>query len=70
MTKQVRIENADTSDHKINVETWQKRPDGDVLTKVEHADYPTAMVNGLIYKEQYLIIKEAEETGTEDQLGR
>ena len=67
MTKQVRIENADTSDHKIVVQTWRKSADGDVMVKEEHADYPTAMVTGLVFQEQYLIIMEAEktqETGT------
>jgi len=60
MTKQVRIENADTSDHKLTVQTWQKRADGDIMVKEESADYPTAMVTGLVFREQYLIIKETE----------
>lgn len=61
MTKKVRIENADTSDHKVVVQTWNKGRNGepDTMTKEERADYPTAMVEGLIYKEQYLVITEA-----------
>lgn len=60
MTKTVRIENADGSDHKVVVQTWQKGHNGepDIMTKEQCANYPTAMVEGLIYKEQYLVVKE------------
>jgi hypothetical protein len=65
MTKHVRIENADTSDHKILIQVWEKQhvPEGqppmpDVLIKEERADYPTAMVTQMIHSTRYLVIKE------------
>ena len=61
MTKKVRIENADGSDYKVVVQTWRRGQEGepDTLVKEEFANYPTAMVEGLIFKEQYLVVKEA-----------
>ena len=61
MTKKVRIENADTSDHKVVIQTWNEGQNGeeDIMIKEERADYPTAMIEGLIFKEQYLVIIEA-----------
>lgn len=63
MTKKVRIENADTSNYQVVVETWQKgfNNEPDKMIKVESLNYPTAMLDGLIFKEQYLVIKESSE---------
>ncbi len=58
MTKSVRIENADTSNHQVIVETWSKREDGDVLVSSKLLDYPTALGTFWVFKEQYLIVKE------------
>jgi len=60
MTKQIRIENADTSDHKVAVEVWQKSGSDapDTLVKTLPLDYGTAMVSETIWKERYLVVKE------------
>jgi len=63
MTKLVRIENADLSDHKVAVEVWQKSfADGspDVLIRTITLDNPTMMATEVIHGHQYLIIKEAQ----------
>ncbi len=61
MTKHVRIENADTSEHKVVVQTWERGVDGqpDVLKFEEDLEHPTAMLTGTIWKERYLIVREA-----------
>ncbi len=63
MTKHVRIENADTSDFKVIVETWDKGQNGepDTLASTQRLDYPTAMTNEQTYltSTRYLVIKEA-----------
>lgn len=61
MTKRVRIENADTSDHKLIVQTWQKGADGaeDVLVTEQELNNPTDITEGMVWQEQYLVIKEA-----------
>lgn len=60
MTKTVRIENADNSDHQVAVEVWEERPDGtdDVLVRVEKLNYPTQMVSETIWVGKYLVIRE------------
>lgn len=60
MTKAVRIENADTSNHKVVVQTWQKGQNGapDTLKSEEVLAHPTQMLTGWIWQEQYLVIKE------------
>lgn len=62
MTKSVRIENADTSDHKVVVQTWQQGQNGEPDTLVEELDlsHPTQMHEGLVYQGQYLVIREVE----------
>ena len=74
MTKHIRIENADTSDHKVVVEVWQRgaavapnvlEPDeliheADQLIKTVPLNHPTALVEETIWKDRYLVIKEAE----------
>lgn len=63
MTKAVRIENADTSEHKVLVQTWDKGVDGqpDVMAHEQVLGYPTAMTdsNTYIHSGRYLIVKEA-----------
>lgn len=66
MTKQIRIENADTSDHKVVVQVWQKNGEEEILTEVKRMDYPTAMETFLIYQGQYLVIKEVEDIEVEN----
>jgi hypothetical protein len=59
MTKQLRIENADTSNHKVIVEVWNTQANGpDVLVHSYELSYPTQMATQTIWKEQYLVIKE------------
>lgn len=59
MTKQVRIENADSGlDFKVQVEIWDVRSEGNVLTKTEELNYPTAMLQTYITDSRYLVIKE------------
>lgn len=66
MTKAVRVENADTSAHKLIVQVWDKGRDfgeGDIEPDVlvsEHAlDYPTAMAEVYVHASRYLVVKEA-----------
>lgn len=56
MTKNIRIENADTSDHKVVVEIW----DGDVLAETHDLNIPTQMLEKAIWQGHYIIIKEVE----------
>ena len=60
MTKAVRIENADNSDHVVVVQTWQKGIDSepDAMIKEEELTHPTQMCEGMIWQEQYLVVKE------------
>lgn len=60
MTKSVRIENADCSDHKVTVQVWRfgKENEPHELIEEVRLDYPTAMISKGICKEQYLVIKE------------
>lgn len=64
MTKRVRIENADTSNHKVVVEIWDKGyPEGepDKLAKTINLDFPTAMTGDDCYltSTRYMVVKEA-----------
>lgn len=63
MTKQVRVENADTANFKVVVEVWDKGQDGqpDTLAKTINLDYPTAMTGPDVYltSTRYLVVKEA-----------
>lgn len=63
MTKTVRIENADNSNHKVVVEVWEERADGteDVQVREVNLDYPTAMTSETIWKGKYLVVREYEE---------
>ena len=59
MSKHVRIENADTSDHKLVVETWVRSEGKEpTLLKEEFLNSPTSMITGLVHQSQYLVIRE------------
>lgn len=64
MTKNIRIENADTSQYKVIVEVWENRYDSegfflnDVKVEEFSADHPTAMVNTYITSDRYLVVRE------------
>lgn len=60
MTKHIRVENADTSDHKVVVQVWDKGTDGapDVLADEIRLDHPTSMAEKTIHSSRYLVIKE------------
>ncbi len=69
MTKKVRIENADTSNHKLVVQVWQKgatMPDGmggknqapDVMANEYAINGPTDMVDCYVHSHQYLVVRE------------
>lgn len=64
MTKLVRIENADQSSYRVQVEVWDKGyPEGepDKLSKVIELNHPTAMTGMDCYltSTRYLVVKEA-----------
>ncbi len=54
MTKAIRIENADTSDHKVVVEVWEN----EILTSTHELDYPTALTTLTIWNGRHLVIRE------------
>jgi hypothetical protein len=64
MTKAIRIENADQSNHEVEVQVWQngvvvegeKRQD--ILVRVFPLSFPTAMMTEYVHGSQYLVIKE------------
>ncbi len=62
MTKSVRIENADTANFKVLVQTWDKGAEGqpDVLVREQRLDFPTAMTDSstFITSTMYLVVKE------------
>ena len=60
MTKHVRIENADTSPYRVNVEVWDKGVNGEPHAKVETIvlPHPTSLMVYPITSSRYLVIKE------------
>ena len=65
MTKSIRIENADTSDHKVTVQVWEVGRDlgygeiePDMRVEEISLDYPTSMVDLCIHDTRYLVVKE------------
>lgn len=60
MTKMVRIENADTTSYKVEVEVWDKGVNGgpDTLAQTFPLDYPTMEVAPYITSTRYLVVKE------------
>jgi len=76
MTKNVRVENADTSDYKVVVQVWDKGyPEGapDTLAKEVRLDYPADMTGNDVYltSTRYLVVKEVpqvvRESGSEEK---
>jgi hypothetical protein len=62
MTKTVRIENADTSDHKVIVFAEFKNDEGEWerTGEVFGLNYPTALAHVTIWKEKRIVIEEIE----------
>ena len=59
MTKQIRIENADNSNHQVDVEVWEEREGlGSVLVKKTYLDHPTTLATETIYDGRYIVIRE------------
>jgi|GEM_PF-1218352 len=61
MIKTVRIENADTTNIKVEVELWEKGASGkkDVRVSTSTLHYPTSMVSIDLTSTRYAIIREA-----------
>jgi hypothetical protein len=62
MTKKVRIENADTSSHKVVVQTWARGVAGapDTLVKEQELNTPADLCEAWVWQGQYVVIKEQE----------
>lgn len=64
MTKAIRVENADTSEYWVVVQTWDKGVNGepDTLVGEQILSHPTAMTNNNTYlmSTRYLVVKEKE----------
>ena len=59
MTKKIRIENADTSDWKIEVEVWDEIDNtGPTLTARHDLHYPTQMLDINIWQNRFLVVRE------------
>lgn len=61
MTKAIRIENADNSNHKIRVRVMQRfalEPDKEI--EVIDLSCPTQLITKTVWKGQYLIVEEVE----------
>jgi hypothetical protein len=58
MTKLVRIENADNSNHRVLVEVWQTTEKGDFKIRDIPLDHPTYMAQEYIHSSQFLVVKE------------
>lgn len=68
MTKKVRIENADTSNHKLDIQIWQVGcgsdggpRDPDKLIRTVALDSPTQLLEEYVHSGQYIVIKERTE---------
>ena len=66
MTKAIRIENADNSDYRVIVQTWERGKDlgngntePDILVDETYLSYPTEMAELSIWSNRYLVIREA-----------
>ena len=64
MTKAIRIENADTSNYQVVVQTWDKGINGepDKMASEQILANPTEMTNSSTYltSTRYLVVKEKE----------
>ena len=65
MTKAIRIENADTSNHKVVVEIWERHgvSEPDKLVETKELSHPTQMETLTIWGSRYLVIKEVLSAG-------
>lgn len=63
MTKQVRIENADTSKDKVRVRTYDKGANGapDVLVHEQILAHPAELASLYIHDTRYIVVDEAGE---------
>lgn len=62
MTKQIRIENADTSDHKVRIHVEDRNAAGEwERVKTLDADFPTAMATEYITADRRLVVEEVVE---------
>lgn len=68
MTKRVRIENADNTEDKLIVQTWDKGFDGepDVMIHEHELTDPTDMLALYVYPDRYLVVKEKETVNQRD----
>lgn len=59
MTKNIRIENADTANYKVVVEIWENFEDQEpVLLETRQLNNPTDMTTLAIWKNRYLVVRE------------
>lgn len=59
MTKNIRIENADTASYKVVVEIWENFEDQEpVLLETRQLNNPTDMTTLAIWKNRYLVVRE------------
>jgi hypothetical protein len=59
MTKLIRIENADTSNHKVLVEVWEDVKDGiPTFVKSFELNSPTQMISEHIWGNRYITVRE------------
>lgn len=58
MTKNIRIENADTSAYKVSVEVWEVREDIPTLIETKTLTNPTDLITLAIWKNRYLVVRE------------
>ena len=58
MTKQVRIENADTSDWKVVVRIYERRDGDNELVEESVLEYPTAMKETYITSTRFITVCE------------
>jgi len=62
MTKQIRIENADTTSHKARVRVEEKNAAGEWVDRPELAcelAFPTAMTSATVHTHRRLVVEEA-----------
>lgn len=62
MTKQIRVENADTSSHKVRVYIEERHADGTWhrTGRTVSLDHPTVMASEYIHSTQRLVVEEVE----------
>ncbi len=58
MTKRIRVENADTTDHKVEVEVWEDGTGGPTFSHKINLHQPTEMADVYIHSTRFLIIRE------------